>query len=519
MAGGKLSPRQRMINLMYLVFIAMLALNMSKEVLSAFGLMTEKLEASNADAAVRNTAFMANLEVKSKEEPAKYEPLVAKANVIKAKGDDLYSFIESLKDEMNKTVDDPKEYEVKDKPDFLDEKFFNAGGLKPDGKKFLSMIEDYRNTVVKTIEGDYPSIAEGVDHKFSTDKVVNKDGVKVDWMNYNYEGYPMVASETKLTQLQADIKSTESEVLSAMLQGQLKMEANMNNFTTIMETPKPAYFASDKFDGSIVLGKTDAKTKPNKVTLTLDGRPLTKGDYEIIDGKVKLNIAAGNTGDHKIEGELLFKRDGEDQIVKVDQGYTVIPMPNSATIAADKMNVVYRGVANPMTVSFAGVDENKVSASAAGHSFTKSGNGYILKPGAGKEVTIKVNGTLPNGTSVSDSKKFRIKDLPKPVGSMFKMVDDVIELPKGSITAGAVEAQFGDDFDFNLPLVVKSFVIAVPGQAPIPVNGSKMSGPAKNAISKAKRGDVIRIIEIKASAPSAPGVKIQKVAPISIEVQ
>ncbi|GLB47729.1 type IX secretion system motor protein PorM/GldM [Neptunitalea lumnitzerae] len=318
MAGGKLSPRQRMINLMYLVFIAMLALNIGKEILVAFGAMTEKIEASNKDAEVRNDQFMASLELKVDEEPEKYKPLVAKAHVIKDNGDELYDYITKLKAEMNATVENPKEYEVKDKPDFLDQKFFSPAGLKPEGKKFLEMIESYRESVIEAIKTDYPTIAEGVEHKFNTDKVQLSDGTKQNWMNYHYEGVPMVASETKLTQLQADIESTESEVLSAMLQGQLKMEANMNNFTTIMETPKPAYFSSDKFDGSIVLGKTDAKTKPNKVTLKLDGRPLSDGDYEIIDGKVKLNVTAGNVGEHQIEGELMFLRDGEEQIVAVD---------------------------------------------------------------------------------------------------------------------------------------------------------------------------------------------------------
>lgn len=516
MAGGKLSPRQRMINLMYLVFIAMLALNIGKEVLTSFGLMTEKIEASNKDAVDRNANFMASLVTKSNEEPARYKPLVAKAQVVKSKGDELYNYITKLKADMNATVDNPKEYEVKDKSDFLDQKFFNPGGLKAEGKKFLGLIDDYRASVTEAIKADYPQIAEAVEHKFSTEKVVKADGTKANWMNYHYEGVPMVATETKLTQLQADIKTTESEVLSAMLQGEMAAALTMDNYSTLMQTPKPAYFSSDKFDGEIVLGRTDSETQPNKVTLTLDGRPLSEGDYTIEGGHVKLNVTAGDVGEHQIAGELMFLRDGEEQAVEVDQRYTVIPMPNSATIAAKKMNVVYRGVENPMTVSFAGVDENKVSASAPGHSFNKKGSEYILKPGAGKEVKITVRGVLPNGKEVADSQSFRIKDLPKPTGTFLNMTDDIIKLPRNNISVGSVGAKF-EDFDFDLPLKVNSFKISVPGQPSITVQGGKMNSQAKGAIKRAKRGDVIQIFDIKASAINNP-VKVKNVSPISIEV-
>ena len=74
MAGGNLSPRQKMINLMYLIFIAMLALNMSKEVLSAFGLMNEKIAISNEATEARNASFVASLDVKAEDQPEKYKP-------------------------------------------------------------------------------------------------------------------------------------------------------------------------------------------------------------------------------------------------------------------------------------------------------------------------------------------------------------------------------------------------------------------------------------------------------------
>ena len=124
MAGGKLSARQKMINLMYLVFIAMLALNMSKEVLSAFGLMNEKLVESNEAATERNEAFMQGLAEKVEEQPAKYQPLKRDADQISELANDFNSYIVDLKGKMTATVEDPKDYEIMDKGDFLDNYFF-----------------------------------------------------------------------------------------------------------------------------------------------------------------------------------------------------------------------------------------------------------------------------------------------------------------------------------------------------------------------------------------------------------
>ncbi|MGA8854342.1 MAG: gliding motility protein GldM, partial [Christiangramia sp.] len=106
MASGKQSPRQKMINLMYLVFIAMMALNMSKEVLTAFGLMNEKLNASSANYAERNNALMAGLATKVEEQPAKYTSIKEDADRINELSSNLTQYIEGLKEELKGAVDD-----------------------------------------------------------------------------------------------------------------------------------------------------------------------------------------------------------------------------------------------------------------------------------------------------------------------------------------------------------------------------------------------------------------------------
>src|SRR5690606_28581325 len=236
----------------------------------------------------------------------------------------------------------------------------------------------------------------------------------------------LVASLTKLTALQNDVKTTESEVLSTMLQGTLTDQVSMNNYGTILTAKKSAYFNGETYDGEIVLGRTDESTKPNSVELTLDGRKLVQeSDFTIEGGKVKLKVGAGSVGEHKIQGKLIFLQDGEPVEVPVDKSFATISKPTAATISADKMNVVYRGVKNPMTISFAGIADNNVNASAQGLSKV-SGSKYIMDATRvqGREVTINVTGKI-DGQTVSDNATFRIKDLPKPTGTVRGESDNV----------------------------------------------------------------------------------------------
>ena len=151
MAGGKLSPRQKMINLMYLIFIAMLALNMSKEVLSAFGLMNEKLVESNESATVRNNQFFAGLEQQAQDQPEKYKPLRDQAAQISGYADVFNSYIADLKGQMTEKLDDATDYEIMDKGDFLDQQFFKGDILKPEGQEFLDKIAAFRSGVTQTL--------------------------------------------------------------------------------------------------------------------------------------------------------------------------------------------------------------------------------------------------------------------------------------------------------------------------------------------------------------------------------
>ena len=221
MAKGTLSPRQKMINLMYLVFIAMLALNMSKEVLSAFGLLNEKISSANTQAGQRNQAFMDGLATKASDEPEQYAAVEAKAQEIATISAELDTYLESLKAGAVANVEDPQDYEVMDKPDYFNNLFFRGDNLKPEGQEFIDKMNAYKSgmmeilsdtAVAKKVAG-VGEIRASIEENFDTGQEENRDGTKQDWLNYHYEGFPLIASLTKMTSIQNDVKTNKSEIL------------------------------------------------------------------------------------------------------------------------------------------------------------------------------------------------------------------------------------------------------------------------------------------------------------------
>ena len=513
------SPRQRMINLMYLVFIAMMALNMGKEVLSAFGLMNEKLQTANERYQLTNEAAFAELERKEQEKPEDYKEALEKARQVRELSNEYYAYLNTLKEEVMSQASNKTDYQVMDKSDFLDEKFFKTDGLKPEGQKFLDEINKYRTQLVSLLGAKDEALKKIIEERFSTgenNKVKDREGNTIGWVQYNYEGFPYIASVTKFSQLQSDIRQTEQDFYKAMLGEKMKEELSMKHYTTLLEQTRGAYYTNQQFDGAIVLGRKDNSTKPKRVELTLDGRKLSESEVEVVEGKIRLKVNTGNVGEHKIAGTLYYEQDGQETPVEVAQSFTTIPRPNEAVISADKMNVVYRGVVNPMTISMPGVPDNQVNASAPGLS-RKSGPNYIMKPNAGSaEVTIVVTGTF-DGQKFSSSKKFRVKDIPKPEGAILRTTG-AVKLAKANILAGELSVAF-NDFDFDLTTKVNSFRILVPGQPSVVVQGSRVSasGAAAAAVNRAKKGDIIQISEIRYSVSGYSGTP-KPATPISIEV-
>lgn len=508
MAGGKMSARQKMINLMYLVFIAMLAMNMSKEVLSAFGFMNEKLVENNISTIEKNNEAYANLDTKASEQKEKFGPLKVQADKIKTYSNDFYDYLAALKSKMLTEIEDKDDYEAMDKTDWLDTYFFKGDTYTEEGQEFLNRINNYRTNVIEVLGSDSKFVPV-LNKRFSTEPVIDSETEKeVPFLKARYEGFPMVASLTNFTQMQADIRNTESDIVTNLLGGKLEEALSLNNYTGIVRLNKSAYFAGEKVTGEVVLGRYDASLVPDKVIL--NGKDATDA---VQNGQVILNMPAGNVGEKTIKGTIFFRENGEEVPVPFESKYSVIAEPSSAVVSADKMNVVYRGLDNPISVSLPGVGANNLKVSAAGGKLTKSGAGYIIRPGSGNVATINVSAKLSSGKTVNSKATFRIKDIPAAMGSVRNQYGTV-RMPKSGLANAPINAGL-PDFEFDLKIQVKSFKIKVPGELTIIVNGTKLNAAAKKVLSKARRGDIINIYDIKATAN---GYNLKKVLPVNIEL-
>ena len=512
MASGKQTPRQKMINLMYLVFIAMMALNMSKEVLSAFGMINESLSESNASVTERNNAAMAGLAVKAEEQPAKYVPLKEKAEQIHTLTTNFTTYIDNLKEKALEDIEgeEREDYEAMDQSAKLDEYLFSSGQPSEAGKEFLAEIEKYREGVANVLGEEFSQIATEVRREFSTEPVTDSEGVKRPWLSYNFEGFPLIASITKLTQMQGDAKSAENDALSAMLSGQLQSDVSLTNYEAIVIPDKTAFFSGEQFSGKVVLGRVDPSLRFQNVIINGNEVASTQA------GQVQLKFPAGNVGEQKITGQLQFKEG--DSIVKipVNSSYSVIPKPNSAVISADKMNVVYRGVPNPMTISIPGV--GNVSANAPGLRPAGGAGNYIMDVTTlqAREVTINVSGELPGGERVSDSKTFRVRDIPRPVGTV-RGEDGTVRMQRQNLEISTIGAAL-PDFEFDVDLRVTGFKFRVPGQPTIQVRGQKLDQSAIGALRRAGRGETIQIFDVEAQLAGNSGYKLKQVSPVLVEL-
>ena len=511
MAGGKMSARQKMINLMYLVFIAMLAMNMSKEVLSAFGFMNEKLVENNISTIKKNKEAYANLDLKASEQKEKFGPLKVQADKIKTYSNDFYDYLAAIKSKMLIEIEDKYDYEAMDKTDWLDTYFFKGDSYTAEGQEFLDRINTYRTNVIEVIGSD-SKFVNVLNKRFSTNPVIDSETEKeVPFLKARYEGFPMIASLTSFTQMQADIRNTESDIVTDLLGGKLEEALSLNNYTGIVRLNKSAYFAGEKITGEVVLGRYDASLVPDKVIL--NGKDATDA---VQNGQVILNMPAGNVGEKTIKGTIYFRENGEEVPVPFESKYSVIAEPSSAVVSADKMNVVYRGVQNPISVSLPGVSGNNLNVSATGGRLSGSGSNYNLSAGSGNTAVINVSAKLTSGKTVNSKATFRIKDIPAAMGSARGQFG-VVRMPKSSLANTPIGAGL-PDFVFDLKLQVKSFKVKVPGQVTVLVNGTKFNAQAKKVLAKARRGDVVTIFDIQASIIGNSTYQLKKVIPVSIEI-
>lgn len=514
MAGTKESPRQKMINLMYLVFIAMLALNMSKEVLTAFGQITEQVEENNAALIDRIETFEETIEKNYNSEGQQdvwAEKKWAK-DIISEVTLNFVTHLNSLPD-PNPPKKDVKgrgeilDYEVMDKSSWYDKKFFlNSAAdakLTEDGEAFVNNVRDFKENFDEVIDSlllsdqnnlDYKKLKEEIDQVFNPDdQIIDSEGIKRNWMEL-FHGYPEVTTNTRLAMMKSNALSFKAQLLSFMIGGQYKVNATLANFDAYVVSDRNAYFPGSKFQGKIILGKKSKDLKPKSVKINdIDVDPNQSLDSE---GAIILDFPVGRVGTNKIQGTVFFEEKGEIIPIEVDSEYDVISKPNSASVEVVGRNTLFRNYNNEVLISVPGIASNDIGLSTVDNNakITNNGNGqYTIRPKQGQKIDLIINGEFSTGDKFTDKKEFFIRRSPEP--TVFFNGKEAGKMAKRTIQNAAVSAIYPPAYGISQKVTITSFKVKI-GARTFDCSGNRLSQQAKNYLQRAPVGFDITIKDI-----------------------
>lgn len=523
MAQGKQTPRQKMINLMYLVFIAMLAMQIDQEIIRSYNDTNQTLTDTRGLVEEKNDKiFEKTLEAKAGISPDTYNAPLEKYRGLKIKANDLVGFIDGIKGNLKKDAD------YDDKAADVEDNFAALNNTEPASKAFFAntdentpsknaielkqKMEAFKTYINQNFSGvsDMKHIVDRANKNLITEFPNGKKIKNKNWLQYKFYGQPLIAALSNLEVIQSEARNLQSDVLMTMLQEKVDADIKFDAYQAIVSAPT-VIIQGEPAQGRVSIGNYSSSVPG----LSMPGLTIENGQ-----GVANLNSSA--IGEHKFSGTISFKDvNGKEIPLAYNHTYRVVAgaqelkAQKGAIVTADKMNVLYRGLPNPVSGSILGADMSGISLSAAGASVSGSGGKWIVSPGAGSTVKLTISGRDPKGGVISQAFDFRVKNVPPPVGQV--QGKNVISMPASSIPNQHVSVAM-PDFDFPVSFTVNSFMFKVPGRAAMLVNGNSMSSVA--ALSKNLRaGDIAAVFNIQATATGLGGQALKQIPPVIINVQ
>ena len=397
------SPRQKMINLMYVVLMAMLALNVSSEVLDGFSVVSESLQRTTISASRENQNIYNVFEQQMLSNPTKVKEWYDKAQEVQRISDSLYIFTESLKNAIIREADGKEAVvdSLQNKDDLeAAAQVMLAPGIGK-GKELYNAINNYKNRMVEMVDDSLK--IRTISTNLSTD--VPKTSDKKKWTEYMFDSMPAISAVTMLTKLQSDIRYAEGEVLHSLLANIDMNDVRVNSLDAFVIPEAKTIVRGNHFTANIVMAAVDTTQKP-KIFIGGKETSLTNGKYDILCSK---------TGDFTLSGWLETQSGNGEKIKKsFSQKYTVIEP--TATVSADLMNVLYAGYDNPISISVPGAPLTSISATMVGGSLKHVAPGkYIAKPSKpGQNAVITVFSDNHGSKQQMAVYTFKVRRLPEP---------------------------------------------------------------------------------------------------------
>lgn len=513
------SPRQKMINLMYVVLMAMLALNVSTEVLNGFSIVEESLNRTTANARKENQVIYDDFEAQMKANPAKVKAWFDKAQQVKRMSDSLYLLAADLKMAIVREADgkmgDPDNIKNKEDLEAANQVMLAPGRGR--GGELKDAINSFRERILTMVTDE--TRREIIRSNLSTEIPKNAVTMGKNWQEYMFEDMPVAAAVTLLSKLQSDVRYAEGEVLHTLVANIDMKDIRVNALNAFVIPNSQTIVRGDKFSARIVMAAVDTTQTPD---VFIGNRKMDLRDnvYEIVCGK---------TGEYNLTG-YIETNNGSGERIRRDfsQKYTVVDP--SATVSADLMNMLYAGYNNPISVSVPGVPLNKVQATMTGGTLQPVGPGrYIARPSqVGKDVTITVTSTNTGRPQQMGQFVFRVRKLPDP--TPFIVVKDeqgnASRFTGGALLKGNLLAADGigaaiDDGILDIAFKVIDFETVfydnMGNAVPMVSNGSSFSARQKDTFRKLTRNKRFYIRGVTAVGPDGIQRKLNAVTEVIVK--
>lgn len=491
------TPRQRMIGMMYLVLTAMLALNVSADILNGFAMVDRSLRTSIKAADVRSEALYNDFEYLYSQNPTKVKEWLDKAKEVQVKSDSLYNYIQNFKYEMVKLSDgektDPTLEVIKGQSDT------NAPGLygiqRGNGVKLKEAISEYRDFMVDMVASD--STKQSMYNLiFATMPGKNTSGETISWESSVFESMPLSAVVAILTKFQSDIRAAEAETVQFLKAQTDAQDFRVNKIEALVLPTSNYVIRGDQYSAKIVLSAIDSTKVPE---VFINGEKLDSTVY---------SVPCNATGSFTYNGELrMLGNDGIPRIYPFESNY-IVGEP-TVTISNVDMNVVYRGIDNNFSISVPGVASELVTVRGEGAEVKKNGRGYVIRPTRDGMIKLHVSAEMGGKQVSMGSAEYRVKYLPDP--KAFVQYTDQNGMPR-TIQDGRLSrrflkdsrtsliASYGEDELLKANFKITSFtIVTVLGSADS--QGGKLSSAQLAQIDRLEGGDYITFRNIKAVGP------------------
>ncbi|MFK7906595.1 MAG: gliding motility protein GldM [Chitinophagales bacterium] len=499
-------PRQQMINIMYLVLIALLALNVSAEILNAFKTLREGIQTSERalDTKINNTMASFKAKVEKEKRGAEYLALAEEARGISA---GFRSYMAKIDQQLVDEIGLDEETGELTKKDDLDtpSRMFVEEGL---GMELHDSIQAYRQKFLNLLKdtADRRMAEPGITLQAGEVPDAAKAGnAQINWGSYTFSAIPALAVRTLLSKYSNDATASEAAIVDVLFGKVGEKTILFDKFRVAAIPNSTKLIKGEDFEAKIYLAATSSMATPS-ISAGGRGIPLDK------DGMAVYKTKANSVGKQSLNISITTKTGtGETKTYTDKLEYEVVNPPDHvAVVSADKMNVFYIGVPNPVTASITGIRKDATKVSMTGGTIKGNGGSYTVTVNKPGDATVNVSGPKATGGTYSGSVKFRVKRIPDPIAMLGNKAG-------GTIGSGEMRAQRGvlailKDFDFDARFNVMGFEMtyAKPREdlQVITNQGASFGGPAKGMVSKASVGDIYYFDNIRVKGPDGTTRKL-----------